>query len=303
MQLKERITSALERKKIRDQIHLITLLSSMGLLISIIVLVLLGLTLKTFMEAQEFLLEDERALSHVRFEHSGLQGHMQEFMRRPSPNKARDFQRKLNSLNETTQRLGDLAKDKHLIELHDKVQFQLGHYQERFTYLWDKFQELGLGLDKGLQSELISHAKKLNSVLKNYGDQTLQISLLRIRQNEKDYFLTNLSIMLIEMKQLYDGFLEELENSNLDDFDKEIVADLLCIYYNTFIQASYVNAEIQQAKLDLEDSHETLAPDLFTWMERVRYDLANQKEKTEEKIQSLILFLSLIHISEPTRPY
>ncbi|WP_344797637.1 HAMP domain-containing sensor histidine kinase [Litoribacillus peritrichatus] len=291
MQIKERLTSALERNQIRDQIHLITLLSSAGLLISIIVLVLLGLTLNSFMDAQAILLEDERALSNVRFEHSGIQGHMQEFMRRPSPKKAHNFQNKLNALKDTTQQLGDLAKDEHLVDLHEKVQYQLGHYQDRFNYLWEKFQELGLGLDKGLQSQLLAHAKKLNQVLESHGDETLQIALLKIRQNEKDYFLTNLSIMLIEMKQLYDEFLEKLQQSTLNEADQTIIVELLGGYYNTFVQASYINAEIQQAKLDLEDSHETLAPDLFTWMERVRYDLVNQQAIIKGRIQALILFL------------
>jgi len=288
---KSNIIATLEKLRVRNQIRLIILLSFIGLLTSVLVLSLLGVTLNNYIHLQERLLNAERQLADVRFDHAVIQGNMQEFIRRPSPIKAREFQQKITSLKANALDLRAFAAETSVEISEDKVLAQLNNYNQSFNMLWDKFQLLGLGLDQGLQRDLNVNAERLKRELKEYENQTLEIALLDIRQNEKNYFLTNMPIMLVEMKRLYDHFKSQLEASDLAEADKRSVSEMIEGYYEIFVQASYVNADVQQAKLDLEARHQTFASNLEAWISELRDELLELKADAEDRINTFIVVL------------
>ncbi len=289
--VKNQIVSALEALSVRNQIRWITWLSTVGLVVSLMVLSLLGVTLQGYLHLQESLLNDERLLADVRFEHSEVQADMEGFIRKPSPGKARNFQKKLETLKQKTSSFSHLQVSNKLDSPQEKVKSQIHLYQASFNLLWQKFQQLGLGLDQGLLRELNQEAAKLKMVLREANYQALEIALLDIRQNEKDYFLSNLPLYLVDMKRLYDSFLGTLRQSNLPQAEEERIRGMISNYYQQFVKASYLNADVQQAKLALEESHDALSESLLIWMEEFRGELAAAKDRVQNRIELFILLL------------
>ncbi|GLQ29872.1 sensor histidine kinase [Litoribrevibacter albus] len=293
LRFKNNIVAALEALRVRNQIRLITWLSAIGLIVSIVVLSLLGITLQGYLHLQESLLNDERLLADIRFQHSEVRADMEGFIRQPSPSKARNFQKKLVSLKE---KVTDFTQLPHSIDLDipfQKMQTQLGLYKSSFDSLWQKFQDMGLGYDQGLLRELNLEALNLKQELKNRQHQALELALLDIRQNEKDYFLTNLPLFLVGMKQLYDDFLLTLERSELSQTEQNNIRDRIYQYYQIFVRASYLNADVQQAKLTLEASHKVFAENLLDWMEAIRQQLEDTKASLQERIELFLMLMVL----------
>jgi len=127
-------------------------------------------------------------------------------------------------------------------------------YREGFGLLATTFQEVGQADDQGLKGTVGRVVQATQFFLRSKSSQVPggEVQILNLRQEEKDYLLRGDRSAVERFVQVYDGLLQQIENSALSSTEKSIALGYLRGYRNAFDSMVEKNENLQGSLADME---------------------------------------------------
>ncbi len=111
-------------------------------------------------------------------------------------------------------------------------------YNNSFSELVNLHQEIGLSHNSGLRGHLRQAVHQAEDELKQLHQIQLTADMLILRRNEKDFMLRKLPKYIDKFKNNYAIFKQHLLSSEIDQQNKNLIADKMTTYYAGFIALS-----------------------------------------------------------------
>ena len=167
------------------------------------------------------------------------------------------------------------------------LQKVINDYEQDFFELVEIQKEIGLTPTDGLYGSLRSAVQDAEATLGSSNYQLLS-EMLQLRRNEKDFMLRLDEKYLTRWQNNASAFLDEIENSNLDQSTKNALMDSIAIY-----QSAFENLVAGQIKMGLTSSQGKLG-EMRKTIHQVDQFTTQLIAKTKQDVKEHILYIDTI---------
>ncbi|PCJ32710.1 MAG: hypothetical protein COA90_01925 [Gammaproteobacteria bacterium] len=201
-----------------------------------------------------------------------------------------EHSKELYSLDEELIRLDRLSSDDtKLNEIVKNVQVKLSAYNTLFQNVVQKKEKIGLNYKQGLLGDLRSSVRQVEEVLDEYSENVLTISMLKIRQHEKDFIRHEAQQYIVKLNQEYKQFKLLLKQSSLPLFSKNQINFLMNDYVYRFSVVSNETKDINKLIRLFQSAVDLIAPELIKLEQHVFQDRLIQENKLSSHIGKIEL--------------
>ncbi len=178
------------------------------------------------------------------------------------------------------------------VDLINGMRKELRLYQSSFTEVVEKIENRGFK-DTGLVGELGSASNEVETLVDRLNLDDLKVTLLNIRQNEKDYLLLGERNYIINLHEAIETFKTQLSAYAVSSELKDDLVHLVDIYAEKFDQIVNLDKEIVLKTSAYRAVFGRILPDMRTMVE---VELAQQAEEIGEleELNTLSLIVVVI---------
>jgi len=123
---------------------------------------------------------------------------------------------------------------------------EVNDYEEVFNKIVSLMKERGLDENSGAEGKLRESIHKLEAEIEKYSNKAMLINLLKIRRNEKDFFLRKNEKYIFQLKNEVTALHSNIETATISGASKSEAKELLNDYETNFLIATKKVNEISE---------------------------------------------------------
>ena len=223
-----------------------------------------------------------------------LRRHEKDFLLRHDPEYVIHFEKRAASFSDTILGLKPRYADVPDTQtLFDQLEASLSHYQQGFSQLVALQTELGLDENSGYQGAFRSATHRLEAMLERHNQSELQVLLLQMRRNEKDFLLRK-NLRYVEREAaLYAQLSQAISQSR--GLNQAALLDLLEQYQQGFLQLVAGHQQIGlEPNQGLKGQFREQAHALENQLELVNSKLVGMIADAEQRVERNSLVIMLV---------
>ncbi|CAG0997050.1 MAG: methyl-accepting chemotaxis protein [Candidatus Methanoperedens nitroreducens] len=184
-------------------------------------------------------------------------------------------------------------------DMAGKVITAIEGYEKAFLETVELHKTKGFDESSGVQLELITKARDVETEIKNQGDSLLYAEILELRRNEKNYIIRN---EVSNQKTLHDNekiLIKDLAASKISQDKKDIINEKLLAYTATFDKLVTIDANIASKTAEFTTYVHTIEPLIVEFEKDASEDKVaqlGQMASTNSTAKTTVLVLSLLAI-------
>jgi methyl-accepting chemotaxis protein len=154
----------------------------------------------------------------------------------------------------TLDSIDSFSEDEMLRGKTSEAREAMAAYRDGFGLLATTFQEVGQADDQGLKGTVGRVVQATQYFLRNKSKQVPggEVQILNLRQEEKDYLLRGDKSAVERFARIYEGLLQQIQNSSLSSTEKAIALGYLRGYRSAFDAMVEKNENLQGRLADME---------------------------------------------------
>ncbi len=147
-------------------------------------------------------------------------------------------------------------------EATQHLRSRMQQYLAEFRHLQENMRQRGVNENSGAEGEFRRSIHAAQELVRELGQNEIEITILQMRRREKDYFMRGDDSYIGEVRQLVLHAQQQIKQANIASSDKVQLAKLLTSYIQTFEQTATLLGDIQKSDARLNLVMEHIQPSL-----------------------------------------
>jgi methyl-accepting chemotaxis protein len=197
----------------------------------------------------------------------------------------------------TIYNMGALAGDEMIITLANEMADHMKAYHDKFFSVIDTVHK-GIDENFGSLGQVRESANKIEAEAQSGGHKDLQIMILKLRQNERDYLLYRSETYAERVLQAITSFGEAFENDeNVDSISKMLTRVLVKRYIENFELLRAADLRLEQGFAELEETAAQIEPVIANVVNTLQEAVRKEKESTQNQAGGMMLVALVIGVA------
>ncbi len=170
-------------------------------------------------------------------------------------------------------------------DLLQKTHLQWTSARDQFAIMAEKQLALGLNENEGLLGRLRTAVHDVEAILDQHHEINLAHSMLMMRRHEKDFLARKRDQYVIEMGEERKRFQTLLDQSDLDEADRKMIAKKMDFYHTAFLQLVEGVHQVDEASQESNRKSDQVLQNVHTLQNSIHQVLSENQQRQMREVE------------------